>query len=87
MPNEGDYTSTFTNFGKRHVLLETLKKWKEWLSKKDLCKVHRSIIVNQNCIEKIEILENKTSRVYLNHREGPIEMSRRFAAKLQAELK
>jgi DNA-binding LytR/AlgR family response regulator len=55
--------------------METLKKWKERLPKKVFCKVHRSTIVNQNYIEKIENLENITSRVYLNHREDPIEMS------------
>ncbi len=84
---EGDYTSIFTNYGKRHVVLETLKNWENRLPEKHFCKVHRSAIVNQNYIEKIVNLENKTSRVYLNHREEPIEMSRRFAAKLQSELK
>jgi two-component system LytT family response regulator len=84
---EGDYTSIFTNYGKRHVVLETLKNWENRLPRKHFCKVHRSAIINQNYIEKIVNLENKTSRVYLNHREEPIEMSRRFAAKLQSELK
>jgi len=84
---EGDYTSIFTNYGKRHVVLETLKNWEERLPQKHFSKVHRSTIVNQNYIEKIVNLENKTSRVYLNHREEPIEMSRRFAAKLKSELK
>lgn len=84
---EGDYTSIFTNYGKRHVVLETLKNWENRLPRKHFCKVHRSAIVNQNYIEKIVNLENKTSRVYLNHREEPIEMSRRFAAKLQSELR
>ncbi len=82
---EGDYTSIFTNYGKRLVVLETLKNWEKRLPGKHFCKVHRSTIVNQNYIEKIVNLENKTSRVYLNHREEPIEMSRRFAAKLQSE--
>lgn len=84
---EGDYTSVYTTHGKRHLVLETLKKWEERLPEKHFCKVHRSTIVNQNYIEKIVNLENKTSRVYLNHRKEPIEMSRRFAAKLQSELK
>jgi two-component system, LytTR family, response regulator len=84
---EGDYTSIFTNYGKRHVVLETIKNWEKRLPEKHFYKVHRSTIVNQNYIEKIVNLENKTSRVYLNHREEPIEMSRRFAAKLQSELK
>lgn len=84
---EGDYTSIFTKNSKRHVVLETLKNWEERLPEKHFCKVHRSTIVNQNYIEKIVNFENKTSRVYLNHREDPIEMSRRFAAKLQADHK
>ena len=84
---EGDYTSIFTKYGKRYIVLETLKSWEERLPGQHFRKVHRSTIVNQNYIEKIVNLENKTSRVYIKHREEPIEMSRRFAAKFQAENK
>jgi len=84
---EGDYTSVYTKHGNRHLVLESLKNWETRLPQKHFYKVHRSTIVNQNYIEKIVNLENKTSRIYLNYKENPIEMSRRYAAKLQANLK
>jgi len=83
----GDYTLLYTASEKRHISQETLKKWEERLPQKYFCKVHRSTIINLNFIEKIVNLENKTSLIYLDHSENPIKMSRRFAAKLQNELK
>lgn len=85
--SEGDYTSIYTKTGKRYVVLETVKSWEKRLPENQFCRIHRSTIVNQNYIEKIINLDNKTSRVYISQRENPLEMSRRFAAKLQSENK
>ncbi len=84
---DGDYSSIYTKDKKRYVILETLKNWEQRLPEKHFYKIHRSTIININCIEKIVNLENKTSRVHLYNKEEPLKMSRRFAAKFQSEYR
>ena len=82
----GDYSEVFTEFGKKHLVLKSMKEWEDRLPKQHFCRIHRSTIINLNVVERLEEWFNYSYRVYLKGNKEPFIMSRRYASKLKHKL-
>jgi two-component system LytT family response regulator len=81
---EGDYSQVHAAGGQRWLMPKSLREWEERLPPQQFARIHRSVIVNLDCVER---LESAFSRGYLVHLRGmptPVGMSRRRAARLKA---
>lgn len=81
---EGDYSQIHAAGGQRWLMPKSLREWEERLPPQQFARIHRSMIVNLDCVER---LESAFSRGYLVHLRGmpaPVGMSRRRAARLKA---
>ena len=82
----GDYSEVFTTSGRRVLTSKPLKEWEERLPSKYFSRIHRSSIVNLECIDKIEPWFNRSYRVTLRNIAKPLTMSRRYAAQIKAKF-
>ena len=72
--------------GQKSLILKSLREWEERLPEKHFTRIHRSAIVNLNYVDKIESWFNRAYRLYLRDVAEPIQMSRRYAAKLKEKF-
>lgn len=84
---EKDYSYINLLNGKKILVLKTMTEWEERLTPKYFSRIHRSTIVNLEYIEKVEKWFNSSYRVYLKDIKEPLQMSRRYAAKLKERFK
>ena len=56
----------------------SLKQWEEKLPHNNFFRIHKSTIVNLNCVHKIDKEQNQTYKVYLKKSSMPLIMSRRI---------
>ncbi len=84
---EKDYTFINMVNGKKLLVLKTMSEWEERLTPKFFSRIHRSTIINLEYIEKVEKWFNSSYRVYLRGMDEPMQMSRRYAAKLKERFK
>ncbi|MGD8780433.1 MAG: LytTR family DNA-binding domain-containing protein [Ignavibacteria bacterium] len=84
---ESCYSKIFLANGNQIVISRTLKKWEEILPQNEFIRVHRSYLLNINCIKEIKKRNNGTYCVYFNEIDKPIEISRRYASLLRHKLK
>jgi two-component system LytT family response regulator len=82
----GDYSEVFTSDGKRLFVQKAMKEWEERLPETRFVRVHRSAIVNLECVERIEEAVNRSYLLYLKRSPEPIAMSRRYAGELRSRL-
>jgi two-component system LytT family response regulator len=83
---EGDYSQIQTSDGERWLVLKSLREWERRLPVQHFARIHRSMIVNLACVER---LESAFSRGYLVHLRGltaPVPMSRRRATILKTRF-
>jgi two-component system LytT family response regulator len=83
---EGDYSQIQTSEGERWLVLKSLREWERRLPAQHFARIHRSMIVNLACVER---LESAFSRGYLVHLRGltaPVPMSRRRATLLKTRF-
>jgi len=83
---EGDYSQIQTSDGERWLVLKSLREWERRLPAQHFARIHRSMIVNLACVER---LESALSRGYLVHLRGlttPVPMSRRRATILKTRF-
>lgn len=80
---EGDYSAVTTSEGKLGLVLKSMKEWEFRLPEQHFVRIHRSVIVNIDCIERIEKWFNNSFRIHLKGVPEPLEMSRRCVAKLR----
>lgn len=64
-----------------------MSEWEERLTPKYFSRIHRSTIINLEYVEKVEKWFNSAFRVYLQGVNEPMQMSRRYAAKLKERFK
>jgi two-component system, LytTR family, response regulator len=83
---EGDYSAVTTSEGKLGLVLKSMKEWEFRLPDQHFLRVHRSMIVNIDCIERIEKWFNNSFRIHLKGVPEPLEMSRRCVAKLREKF-
>jgi DNA-binding LytR/AlgR family response regulator len=83
---EGLYTQIHTNENKKHLLRKLLKDWENVLPKENFFRIHRSMIINLEYVEKVEKWFSRTYKVYLRGVEKPFDISQRSSVKLKEKL-
>lgn len=84
---EGNYSSIIDCKNQKYELKKSLKKWENELPRNSFKRIHRSIIINSDFIEKIENWDNYTIRIKLIGIDNPEEVSRRYSAILKKQMK
>ena len=84
---EKDYSYIYLLGGKKLLVLKPMVEWEERLTPKHFVRIHRSTIVNLECVEKVEKWFNASYRVYIQNIHDPFQMSRRYASKLKERFK
>jgi len=79
----GDYSEVTTADGQKSLTTKRMKEWESRLPEQNFCRVHRSIIVNLEYVERVEDWFNFSYRLFLRGCAEPIIMSRRLSAKLR----
>lgn len=79
----GDYTEVLTVDGKKSLVLKSLKEWEDRLPDKFFLRIHRSVIINVEYVERVENWFNRSYRVHLNGVKEPFTISRRYATRLK----
>lgn len=82
----GDYSEIITSDGRKSFVLKSLREWEARLPEKFFSRIHRSTIINLECVERIEKWFNNAHQVYLRNIERPLVMSRRYGAKLKTRF-
>ena len=80
---EGDYSQIQSSDGERWLVLKSLREWERRLPPQHFARIHRSMIVNLACIERLESAFNRGYLVYLRGLASPVSMSRRRATILK----
>ena len=76
---EGDYSQIQASDGTRWMMLKSLREWERRLPSQHFARIHRSMIVNLACVERLERAFNRGYLVYLRGLASPVPMSRRRA--------
>ena len=82
----GDYSELITREGKKGLTQKSMVEWEERLPENYFCRIHRSTIVNLECVTRVEEWFNNAYHVYLQGMEKPCVMSRRHAARLKERM-
>jgi len=83
---QGDYSHITTTEGPLGLVLKSMKEWEYRLPTQHFIRVHRSAIVNIDCIEKVDKWFNNSFRIQLRGVSEPVEMSRRYASRLRDQF-
>jgi two-component system, LytTR family, response regulator len=73
--------------GEKTLVLKPLKEWEERLPEKHFARIHRSMIINIEFVERAEKSFDYPFEVYLRGAGEPLMMSRRYAARLKERVK
>jgi DNA-binding LytR/AlgR family response regulator len=84
--SEGLYTKIHTRDNKKIILRKLLKDWESALPEELFFRIHRSTIINLECVEKVEKWFSRTYKIYLNGEEKPFDISQRLSVKLKEKL-
>lgn len=82
----GDYTEVVTRGKEGGLTSLSMREWEARLPAGEFCRIHRSTIVNLDCVERVEERPNHTYEVYLAGLDKPFSMSRRYAAAFKHRL-
>ena len=83
----GDYTEVITSGPEGGLTSRPMKEWEARLPADRFCRIHRSTIINLDCVEKVEDRGNYTFDIFLRGIRQPMAMSRRYSAALKDRLK
>jgi DNA-binding LytR/AlgR family response regulator len=83
---EGDYSQVRASDGQHWLVLRSLREWEQRLPAPQFARIHRSIIVNLDCVDRVESTFGRGSLVHLRGSVEPVPMSRRRAAELKRRL-
>lgn len=83
---EGPYSRIFTSDGEQSMVLRSLREWEDRLPEKQFLRIHRSTIINIECVDRIEKWFNYSYQVFVRGIEEPFVMSRRYAARLKDRM-
>lgn len=81
------YTNVFTRGGKKLMVRKLLKEWMEILPEEQFLRIHKSTIINVECMERVEKWFNNSLRIHMHNISEPLEVSKRFSPKVKARLK
>lgn len=79
----GDYTYMVTTDRKKGLVMKSMKEWEDRLPENVFCRIHRSHIVNIECVERIDKWANYTYQISLKGTDEKLTLSRRYAKKLK----
>ena len=82
----GDNSILQLTDGKQARARKSLREWAERLPERNFVRIHRSTIVNLDFVERVEEWSHYTYRLYLRGIAEPLQMSRRWAARLRSRL-
>ena len=82
----GDYSEVFTIEGKKLLVEKSLREWEIRLPEKHFIRIHRTSIINLECVERLESWFNRSYQIYLQNNREPLTVSRRYAAQLKQKF-
>jgi two-component system LytT family response regulator len=80
---EGDYTRVVLRDGTAGLVHKAIRDWQAALPPALFQRIHRSSIVNLECVERVEEWSSYTFRVFVRPLERPLTMSRKYASGLK----
>ena len=80
----GNYTELHTAAGPPLLVLRPLSAWEAQLVDTPFVRVHRSVLVNLDFVERIERGTGYTYELYVRGQAAPLAMSRRRALELKS---
>jgi two-component system LytT family response regulator len=80
---DGDYSQIAAADGQRWLVPRSLREWEARLPAQQFARVHRSVIVNLDCVEQVETVFGRGQVVHLRGQPTPVPMSRRRGARLK----
>lgn len=83
----GDYVQLVLNEGQKALVLSSLGKIEERLPTEHFIRIHRSVVINLNYVDRFEALPNNAYQVFMRHHNEPLRMSRRYARKIRGRLR
>lgn len=83
---DGDNASLWLANGRVVRVRKPLRSWEERLPAKQFVRVHRSTLVNLTAVERVEEWSHFTYRIYVRGYREPLEMSRRYGARVREQL-
>lgn len=83
---DGDYGVVHRSDGRSLMIHKSLKDWEERLPRGSFARIHRSTLVNLRRLERIEPWFNRGYRMFLESRDEPVVVSRRYARRLRDRL-
>jgi two-component system LytT family response regulator len=83
----GDYSEVMTTDGGKGLASKTLREWEARLPEQHFCRIHRSIMINLNYVDRTEETASHGFRVFLRGMAEPLSVSRRFAALLKSRFR
>lgn len=72
--------------GRQVRVRKSLREWMDRLPERDFVRIHRSTMVNLEFVERLEEWSHFSYRVYLRGLAKPLQMSRRWGARVRARL-
>lgn len=84
---QAGYSYVFTADGKKMLVRKLLKEWETILPGEAFIRIHNSTIVNLEYIESVQKWFNYSYRLVLRGLSEPLEVSKRYSAKVKARLK
>jgi two-component system LytT family response regulator len=82
----GDNSVLHLADGKQARVRKSLREWVERLPERDFVRIHRSTVVNLEFVERLEEWSHFSYRVYLRGLAEPLQMSRRWGARVRSRL-
>lgn len=82
----GDNSVVHLADGRRAGARKSLREWADRLPERDFARIHRSTLVNLEFVERLEEWSHFSHRVYLRGLAEPLQMSRRWGARVRARL-
>ena len=80
--SQGSYAEVRTKEGASALTMRSLKQWEETLDKKHFLRIHRSYLINLNYAQRVEKRSQGHYQIFMTGMEAPLDVSRRYAAKL-----
>ena len=81
-----DYAEIILDGGETSLVHRPLKDWEARLPDKRFARIHRTVIVNLDFVERVERVREEQYQVIVRGLAEPLPMSRRHAARLKLEL-
>ncbi|HKH90271.1 MAG TPA: LytTR family DNA-binding domain-containing protein [Gemmatimonadaceae bacterium] len=83
---DGDNATLWLANGRVVRVRKSLRSWEERLPAKQFVRIHRSALVNLTAVERVEEWSHFTYRIYVRGYREPLEMSRRYGARVREQL-